>query len=97
MPPKPNYLPDHPDDEFPAEMDYPQLKGPNLTRGWYETYAEPNKCDSKRAFEPLQAEELERLSREQDEVLRRSCENISFIEEDLANFVLDEDLLESLC
>ena len=96
MPPKPNYLPDPPDDEFPAEMDYPQLKGRNLTRGWYETYADLTKRDSRREFKPLQAEELERLSREQDEVLRKSCENISFLEEEMASFVLEEDPLENL-
>ena len=97
MPPKPNYLPDLPDDLFPADMDYAQLKGPKLTRGWYETYSNPVEDNGKRRFERLQAEEAERISREQDEELRKSCENIPLLEEEIANDASYEELLNSLC
>ena len=97
MPPKPNYLPDPPNDDFPAEMDYPQLIGSNLTRGWYETYANPVEDDKRKMFGRLQDEEFERISREQDEVLRKSCENISLLGEEMASFGLDEDLLDGPC
>lgn len=97
MPPKPNYLPDLPDDLFPRDMDYARLRGPNLTRGWYETYSNPIENDGRRRSERLQAEEAERIEREQDEVLRKSCENFILLEEEIANDALHEDILNDLC
>ena len=97
MPPKPNYLPDLPDNYFPADMDYAQLQDPNLTRGWYETYSNPIEDDGRRRSGRLQTEEAERISREQDEVLRKSCENISLLEGEIASDALYEEFLDGLC
>ena len=96
MPPKPQDIPDVPDDEFPLDMDFPQLKGANLTRGWLETYIDPIEDDGRRRSERLRAEDMERFSKEQDDILLKSCQSITFDEKALTDADTDVCLLEDL-
>jgi hypothetical protein len=45
MPPREIPLPDHPDDIWPHDREYPELQGKNFTRGWWAEYAPRPKDD----------------------------------------------------
>ncbi|KZF26848.1 hypothetical protein L228DRAFT_243373 [Xylona heveae TC161] len=77
MPPRSKDIQDYPDD-FLLNMDYSQLRGSNLTRGWYQTYCNPVGPDGLTKFQRQEKEAQARHEKEVDTMLRKAFDEMTF-------------------
>ncbi|KAI9840810.1 MAG: hypothetical protein M1837_001283 [Sclerophora amabilis] len=89
MPPKPKDLPDYPDD-FPPDMDYSQLKGANLTRGWYSHFCNPVDEHGVSLSERRSREQSEKIDKEIEELSWRIIEEMPIIGHNVPEYPGDE-------
>ncbi|KAI9754213.1 MAG: hypothetical protein M4579_004810 [Chaenotheca gracillima] len=92
MPPRPQDLPDYPDD-FPPDMEYPQLKGANLTRGWYSHYCNPVDEHGVPLSERRAEERSKQLDQKIDELSWRMIEEMPIVGYNVPEYPGDETTL----
>ncbi|KAH0541920.1 hypothetical protein FGG08_003640 [Glutinoglossum americanum] len=94
MPPKPKELPDYPED-FPPDMDYSQLQGENLTRGWFQHYYNPIDDDGISLAERQWEEQRKKADKQMDELMQRVIEDMPLIGYNVPEFPGDETFVSA--
>ncbi|KAI9781947.1 MAG: hypothetical protein M1839_005540 [Geoglossum umbratile] len=94
MPPRPKELPDYPED-FPADMDYSQLQGQNLTRGWFQRYCNPIDDEGVSLAERQWDKQQKKADRKVDELMERVIEEMPLIGYNIPEFPGDETFVSA--
>ncbi|KAH0548128.1 hypothetical protein GP486_008144, partial [Trichoglossum hirsutum] len=94
MPPKPKELPDYPED-FPPDMNYSQLQGQNLTRGWFQHYYNPIDDDGVSLAERQWEEQQKKADRQIDEMMEKAIEEMSLVGYNVPEFPGDETFVSA--
>ncbi|KAI9772270.1 MAG: hypothetical protein M1840_001019 [Geoglossum simile] len=89
MPPRPQELPDCPED-FPPDMDYSQLQGQNLTRGWFQHYCNPIDDEGISLAERQWDEQQKKADKKVDELMEKAIEEMPLIGYNVPEFPGDE-------
>jgi hypothetical protein len=87
-------LPDYPED-FPPDMDYSQLQGQNLTRGWFQHYYNPKDDDGVSLAERQWEEQQKKADKQVDELMEKAIEEMSLIGYNVPEFPGDETFVSA--
>ena len=76
-------------------MDYSQLQGANLTRGWFSTYCNPIGEDGLSRFDRQMQESQKKADKEFEEMIERAIEDMPLLGINVPGFPGEETILEA--